>query len=354
MPKELFHMKCKYLEHQVCVRTDGQYRLCCVSQEPDNIENVNTHSIIEWHNSKTVRDAKNQLDKGFFPPSCTKCMIQESKGLESQRTKPEQYGPGISHLDLRFGNSCNLACVMCFPGSSSTLDVEHRKLLSMGIDSPWGDKIYNNTNWYTDELADTFSNLKDLREVYLTGGEPMMVRNLCKFLSKLDSSVRVRFNTNGTILNPQVLTELKRFEHVSMTYSIDGIGKVNDYIRWGSRWEDIERNVMTMAELPNVDVSISPTVQILNLINYDELIVWCQRHGFTRYDNILSFPVHYSIKHAHRRLQAMQPLFSEWYLSEPDPMPMTVFRNFTRILDNSRNTNISHYLPAIADIYELT
>lgn len=347
-------MHCKYLEHQVCIRTDGQYRLCCVSQEPDNIENVRTHTIEQWRNSDTIRIAKEQLNQNIFPHGCNRCSELESKGLESQRTRPGTYGPGLSHLDLRFGNSCNLACVMCFPGSSSTLNIEHQKIISMGLDSPWGNKEYINTNWYDDDIASRFTNLKDLREVYLTGGEPMMMKHLLQFIQQLDSSVHLRFNTNGTINNPHIINELKRFEHVSMCYSIDGIGKVNDYIRWGSDWSTVERNVLTVAELPNTMVSVGPTVQVLNLYYYNELIEWCRKHGFTQYDNILTFPSYYSIKHAHRRLQAMAPQFEGYYDSEPDPMPMTVFRNQMKFLEITRHIQLKDYLPEVASIYEIS
>ena len=44
-------MQCKYLDNQVCVRSDGQYRLCCVSLEQNNKENIKTHTPQEWHDS---------------------------------------------------------------------------------------------------------------------------------------------------------------------------------------------------------------------------------------------------------------------------------------------------------------
>ena len=40
-------------------------------------------------------------------------------------------------------------------------------------------------DWYTDERGEYLATLPELREVYLTGGEPMMVKGLHKFLQKL-------------------------------------------------------------------------------------------------------------------------------------------------------------------------
>ena len=116
-------MKCKYLEHQICTRSDGQYRLCCTSFEPDNKETIYTHTPQQWHDSDFHRGVREQLDRDEWPEACIKCQEAEEKGLESMRTKVKEdgtryvrnhFGPGLSHWDLRFGNSCNLRCISCF------------------------------------------------------------------------------------------------------------------------------------------------------------------------------------------------------------------------------------------------
>ena len=80
-------MKCKYLDHQTCVRSTGEYRLCCVSLEPSNKENIHTHSIQEWHDSEFHKKAVADMDKNIWPDACTSCEQLEEKGLASQRTK---------------------------------------------------------------------------------------------------------------------------------------------------------------------------------------------------------------------------------------------------------------------------
>ena len=344
-------MTCKYLDHQVCIRSDGQYRLCCVSMEPDNTEKIFNMSPIEWNRSKTVQDARDKFANDEWPDSCIKCKINEENGVQSMRQKPRKYGPGISHLDLRFGNSCNLNCSMCFPGSSSSLHHEHEKIKSMGLNSPWGEVTYEIFNWYTDELGEMFANLSDLREVYLTGGEPMMVKHLAGFLKKLDSSVEVRFNTNGTIHNPQVYEELQRFERVMMCYSIDGLGKVNDYIRWGSSWSDVERNIHNMAALPNVHVSIGPTVQVLNGLYYNELVDWANKYGYSVFENLLLFPKHYHLENADEQIKNSVPQFVHWHKNPQDLIQRQKFIDYTKLLDSVRGCNINDYLPEVASIY---
>ena len=66
-------MKCKYLENHITIRSDGQYRLCCVSTEPSNNENINTHLPDEWQNSVTYRSAQEMLERDEWPDACIKC-----------------------------------------------------------------------------------------------------------------------------------------------------------------------------------------------------------------------------------------------------------------------------------------
>ena len=54
-------MNCQFLDHQVCIRADGQYRLCCISLETNNQENIKTHTIEDWLNSNTHKDAVESL-----------------------------------------------------------------------------------------------------------------------------------------------------------------------------------------------------------------------------------------------------------------------------------------------------
>ena len=332
-------MKCNRLENQVCVRTTGQYRLCCVSSEPDNVENIMTHDISKWTESNTRTDAIKLLTDSIWPDACTRCKVDEAAGIESTRQKSSHYGPGITHLDLRFGNACNLSCRMCWPGSSSSLVQEHQEFLINNVISPWGASSFVVHNWYNDETALELASISTLKEVYLTGGEPMMVKGLLKFIQLLDKNVALRFNTNGTILNPTLLEEIKKFKNVNMCFSIDGVGKINDYIRWGSKWEDVYRNFKICKDA-GFDVSIGPTVQILNELYMPELRQWSSDEGVDIFENILSSPDYYSIKNAPWR--------------NNNKRVHDDFIKYTNILDNKRNCFIADYLPEVANAYGIS
>ena len=91
-------MKCKYLEHQICTRSAGQYRLCCTSFDPDNKEPIYTHTPQQWHDSDFHRGVREQLDRDEWPDACIKCKEAEEKG-HVWYGNVRQYGPknkGIS------------------------------------------------------------------------------------------------------------------------------------------------------------------------------------------------------------------------------------------------------------------
>jgi sulfatase maturation enzyme AslB (radical SAM superfamily) len=136
-----------------------------------------------------------------------------------------------------------------------------------------------------------------------------------------------------------------------MCFSIDGVGKVNDYIRWGSDWDTIERNIRTFNELPNLNVSIGPTVQLLNAYYYDELVDWAKTNNYPIYNNLLLFPKYYHLANSDDRIKMKVPEFTEWHNIPIDLNERELFIKYTKILDSSRGCNIRDYLPEIADIY---
>ena len=356
-------MKCKYLDHHLCVRSDGQYRLCCVSLEPNNKENIKTHTVQEWYNSEFHKKTRSEMKNGKWPDACTRCEQQELQGLESQRTYvnadgtryvKDPFGPGISHLDIRFGNSCNLKCVSCWEMSSSSIAEEAIEMKKAGIVPLHGVLEVPNFNWASEETMKKFDDLP-IREVYLTGGEPMMVRHLDKFLERLDPSVLVRFNTNGTIWNPKIEKMLKRFNKVIMSLSLDAASNKIDYIRNGSKWSEIEVNAQKYADFCKVDVT--PTISILNALYYNEIKEYAQENNFKLYDNLLMMPEWLHVKNAPNNLKeqfkGILPAIDSWANHPSDPRVIEHFIRQITKQDKWRKLYIKDYLPEVAQAYGL-
>jgi organic radical activating enzyme len=339
------------LENQVYVAVTGEYRLCCTSQEPTSGETVWTHSPIEWLNSNLVTTTKDTFAKGEWPASCIRCKLEEDAGLQSRRISRDFLGPEISHLDLRFGNSCNLKCISCWSQSSSSINEEAIEMQSKGIIPLHTIHHKSVENWYDEKFFSYFEDLP-LKEVALAGGEPMMVKHLDEFLERLDPSVTVRFTTNGTIFNSKIHKLLKKFNKVIMTFSADAVGKRIEYIRYGSKWDTIENNILKYAEF--CDVNLSPCISVLNALYYEEVKVWASLHNFKIYDNFLLHPDYLHVKNAPDSLKQQITSIDNWMNFPADVEQQEIFIKNISTLDNFRNISIKDYLPEVAAAYGIS
>lgn len=345
-------MKCKYLEHQICIRSDGQYRLCCASLEPENKETVYTHTPQEWHDSEFHIKIREQLDNDVWPAACEPCRNLESKGIQSQRQKPRVYGPGLSHFDLRFGNSCNLKCLSCWNMSSSSIAEEAIDMHKAGVQPLYSILEIPNFNWATEE---TFRKIEtaDMKEVYLTGGEPMMVKHLPEFLERLDRSVALRFNTNCTIWNPKLEKILRKFDKVLMALSLDATDRRIDYIRYGSNWEQVNEYAKRYADFCKVD--LTPTISVLNATFTDEIKEYADKNNFGYYENILNTPDWLNCKNAPESLKEkyQSKNIRIWSSAPANPAAIELFKQRITALDSWRKVSIKDYLPEVAAAYGL-
>jgi len=341
-------MRCKLLESHIYIAANGQYRMCCTSNEPNNPETVHTHTPQEWLKSNTVTKAKEQLAQGQWPDACIGCKEHEEKGLQSRRLLKDHYGPEITHLDLRFGNSCNLKCISCHSGASSSIAEEAHEMEKQKL-QPYHQVLeISNYNWYDERYLHYFDSLP-LKEVYLTGGEPMMVKYLPNFLERLDSSVTIRFNTNATIYNPKVHELLKRFDRVIMSLSLDAIGRKIEYIRYGSKWNDIEKNVRIYKDLYTCDVA--PCISVLNALYYDEIREWADNMNMKVWENLLINPDWLHVKNAPDSLKKQFKYIDEWKNQQADTTQQEKFKEEIIKLDLFRGIRINDYLPEVAKAY---
>ena len=341
-------MRCSLLENHVYIATTGEYRFCCSSQEKGNVETVWTHTPVQWLNSDTVKQAVDTLAKDEWPDACNKCKLEEEAGLTSRRLDRQHYGPGISHLDLRFGNSCNLKCISCWSGSSSSINDEAEEMVAAGITPIHPVFPKSVSNWYDEKFFSYFENLP-VKEVALAGGEPMMIKHLSEFLERLDSDVTLRLTTNGTIYNPKIVNILKKFKNVVMTVSVDAIGKRIEYIRYGSKWSDIERNIKEYSNFCKVD--LSPCISVLNAAYYEEIEDWAASNNFKIYNNLLVTPAYLHLKNAPDSLKKQFKHFSDWKDQPADTKMQQLFVENIIKTDNFRNIKIQEYLPEVAHAY---
>ena len=86
----------------------------------------------------------------------------------------------------------------------------------------------------------------------------------------------VRMNTNGSKMIKELESVLKRNIMVIVTMSLDGTGKIHDYLRWPIRWADYKKTVDAYKDLQKkyklLQLDFWTTVSCLNIKNLPEII----------------------------------------------------------------------------------
>ena len=272
--------------------------------------------LMDAWNSDYVKDVRRKMINGEPVPMCSGCYYQESVGKTSNRQHSinewngklgkAQFAKTVNdvvendfespsapvYLDLRLGNLCNLKCRMCNPWNSSQIANEHFELyendeqykeLWQRLTGKKSIYLKNETDWYESNFLweEIESFIPNLRKVYLTGGEPTLIEGNFKFMQSIidkgyADQIVLFFNLNCTNINNRFLNLIKQFKKIDINASIDGVGETNDYIRYPSKWSQIEKTINLIAEMPNVELNITPTLTAYNALECDKIILFAK------------------------------------------------------------------------------
>jgi hypothetical protein len=128
-------------------------------------------------------------------------------------------------------------------------------------------------------FPEILEHLPTVDAVYFAGGEPLLSTEHYKILDQLlkiqRNDVELTYNTNFTNFSfkqKSVFDYWKKFTKVKIGASLDGHGKVVEYIRHGTEWAKIENNLLQLkTQIPHVKFQITSTVSLLSVISIIEL-----------------------------------------------------------------------------------
>ncbi len=226
---------------------------------------------------------KNQLINNEFPAECIKCKTKEKVFGHSLRlTSLAEYTlpanitseyTDIEHLSVDTGNICNLLCLPCNGNSSYIRGLELNKINNIPVIQPRADL--------------DLQRFLDLNFTTLTmsGGEPFADKVTFEFLTRLvdvgkAANIKLRLISNLTMVTEEKLKFLtSNFAEVYISGSIDGIGPVNDYLRYPSEWSTIQQTIKTMQQFPNLGFCITTALTNLSVLRYYELLQWADSNS---------------------------------------------------------------------------
>lgn len=174
----------------------------------------------------------------------------------------------LRYIDIRSSNICNFKCRYCGPIFSSKWQQEISK---------HGDAQGRNDTIIVKQSEglqqDLLNYLSTVERVYFAGGEPLITEEHYKLLTKLggfENSPVIFYSTNLSnleFLNYDLKQLWKNINNVILlTASIDHIEERAEYMRHGTNWAQIEKNLDTVYEMQdNIITSLNIHVLVTNL-----------------------------------------------------------------------------------------
>lgn len=251
-----------------------------------------------WFNNSDMVNLRKDMLKGKWNPICNLCKIREDVGQASTRQifnqtlkeievkterswrTPEadiQDFSNIFLLDVTTGNKCNSACLMCNSSASSLWAKEQQDISGYAWTSP-------NLNWFSEEnIAPIVDKLVNLRAVQFAGGEPTIHEAVTFLLKRLveqgrSKDITLGFVTNLTGISDEMLELWSQFNTKHITISIDGVDKVNEYIRYPFTWKKVTSQLEAIKNIAKKNgdyhIGLSHTITSLNLLTFGDMVKW--------------------------------------------------------------------------------
>ena len=267
-----------------------------------------------------------------WTPNCEVCYQQELAGQHSFRKASFEIIPEINNtvplaLDINLDMTCNAACVICGPESSSTWSkqMSNNKIIHIQANSDY--------QQYLDKIVSGLD-LTQLKRIKFFGGEPLLTNTHLQLLEKIPypEQCEIWYTTNASILpNQTVLDMWKQFKLVFVEASIDGVEQQFEYIRWPLPWSKIKNNLLELKDIAPVNVlfRINHTLNPFNIYYYDRLEHWIDTEFST---NRLGDPTEINI----------HPCWGDWALDRtPLNLREEIYKKYqdhivTRLLKNSK------------------
>jgi organic radical activating enzyme len=317
----------------LATRPNGDMRICCVANasgadsgdytvglvkmEDGQPANFSHNLPTEAFNNDYMKSVRRTMLAGEVPASCSKCFKEEQEGIASKRiwetgtwhlqeqidikeliAETEEDGSvpyNLKYLDLRLGHTCNLKCIMCSPHDSSMWVPEHKKVFPIFQSSlikkqmDWKANEFNNY-WHENPefWQQIYEQIPNIKQLYFAGGEPLLIKEHKIFLQEIirrgyADKISLRYNTNGILVNEEIIAIWEQFKKVKVGISLDAIGDRVNYIRYPTDWKVVEENLWRLENTSDkIRTNIALAVQILNIKHVPDFIKWKVTSNFKK------------------------------------------------------------------------
>jgi len=420
-------------DFKICCLSNYDADFGMARDDNDQVMNISTHTIEDAINSKTHREHRLQLSQNIKPKRCRSCYDSEdstkikewgdsaSRGRskrqrvinETARTIPEYVTAEsansytnadgtvtskVVNLDLRFGNLCNQKCIMCSPQHSSLwyedwaeiskgradynrdLGVYKKgkyKLYPIKEDDKGRMKMEGVTAWWeTKEWWDKFDKIApDLKYIYFTGGEPLVVPAMQECLDRLifngyAKNIQLRYDTNLSVINDKVIDKWKHFKNLNLCVSVDDTEDRYNLIRNPGKYDRFLENLDKLASR-NIPIHyFSGCVGIASPYSMHRVMELAEKYNVDTYFRFLEGPNWLDIRNFPKeaKLEIIKNLESftggstrqRWYKAEINLLNKYMnyenqkyIQEFVRVMEILNVTRGVDWKSTLPDVYDL-
>lgn len=279
--------------------------------------NLTQENFLDFHNTPLKISDRERMLQGKWPEtSCSYCKEIEQRGGVSDRIRMSSIGnltpdelytdatativnPTI--MEVYFNNTCNLGCLYCGPYLSSTIEFENKKhgeYKKNGVSLPIVDGNFKNLVPYFWQWFD--QGFRNIKRLHVLGGEPFYQKEFDILLEKIknnpNSDCELNVVTNLMISKERLLDYIDKFKsllsskslrRVDITCSIDCWGAEQEYVRWGIKLDQWEKNFNILLENKWLTININQTIMPLTIKTMPTLIEklkkWRAKHRVGHY-----------------------------------------------------------------------
>lgn len=285
--------ECMFPWFQLNIDYEKTVKPCCFMSRRQQFENINElRDISSIWNQDYLKSIRKAIGYGGSYNPCEGCTFAENyntdatemnfsnmpdylteKQITNWQKAMKNFNEKKIVLDslpvcytIVFGVSCNIRCKMCFQNEIRTL---HKEEIPVEM------------------LLDMKECWTTAMEIQIIGGEPLYIKESIKFLQAIADdpdydSVLVTVVTNGLLLD-EFFEMFKKFKHLKIRVSLDGVKDVYNEIRRGSNWNRVEKNILMYidyAKKNNLDwiIATQNTFMKSTLIGLKEFTDWCVKY----------------------------------------------------------------------------
>ena len=269
-----------------------------------------------FHNTDKKLTARGLMLVGKWPTGgCEYCQGIEQTGGVSDRMLHNSIPGSVSEqtgieakpkiLEVYFNNTCNLSCLYCHPGLSSSIDQEYRKFGEFQVG---GVQLVPLAQKHIQDLEPLFwqwaqDNFDTLERFHILGGEPFYQKQLDKFLEFIDQhpSPNCEFGIITNLMMPlnvlqnkidkiKTIMAQKKLKRFDITVSIDCWGQEQEYVRYGLDLATWQANFEYLLSQKWIKLNINQTISALTVKTMpkliDQLVQWRKTRPVGHYFSI--------------------------------------------------------------------